>query len=192
MKATALVGVALGLFSAPLWACQTFDNLVPNCGFTSNTIGWENETAGVCVHNTSNGASAVGNITCTSLSGAISHVVRFRRCLPTANGVNGGYLYRYGAFAQQVTGNNVSCTVEAADFTSDNCQFNVNAVTTFLGGAAPPNYAQSVAASYELAPLAVSAHVRIACTGPSAFQVRVDDVFFREETIFKNGFQTPL
>ena len=192
MKRITWVGITAPFFGAPLCACQTPDNLVPNCGFTADIAARENETAGSCVHNTSNGSSVVGNITCTSFAGMFGYVVRFRRCVLAANGVSGDSVYRYGADTQLASGSNVSCTVEVADFTCDNCQFNVNAATTPLVPASPPNYAESSAATYALGALAVSAHVRIACNSATAFQVRVDDVFVGvEDAIFKNGFETP-
>lgn len=192
MNRMAFIAAVLLAPAKSLMACQTPDNLVPNCGFPSNINGWENLTSGTCSHNGGSGSSALGNITCTSFSSVVGHVVRFRRCLLSANGVASGRVYRYGGDAQLATGSNVACNVSLADYTSDSCMNNVNSASTPLVPAAPPNYSESVPATYTVAPATVSASVQIECTSPTSFQVRVDDVFVGvEDPIFKSGFETP-
>ena len=186
-----LIGMIVFLSSAVSWACQTSDNLVQNCGFTTDASGWQTET-GTCARDGSSGASGVGNMTCNSFMGGAGHVARFRRCLLAADGVSGGRTYNYSAYGQLVSGSGVNCVVEIADFTSNNCLNNVNSASTFLALATSPNYAPSIAATYSVAPNTVSAHVRIECTSPSsAFQVRVDDIYVGvPDPIFKSGFET--
>jgi len=176
--------------SASALACQTPDNLVPNCGFLTNANGWEIET-GTCARDANSGASGTGNLTCSSFAGMFSHIVRFRRCLLAANGVSGGKVYSYSAFSQRVSGSNVICNLELADFTSDNCANNVNAATTPLVFGTPPSYLASVPATYTVAANTVSASIRVDCTSQAAFQIRVDDVHVGvQDPIFKSGFET--
>ncbi|UXI68980.1 hypothetical protein [Tahibacter amnicola] len=169
-------------------ACQSVHNLIgSNCGFTAGLTGWENLTSGTCQPNNTIGVTDANNITCSSFAGAINHVVRFRYCIKAAAGVAPNRLYAYGAWGQKVSGGTVSCTVQAADWSQDNCQFNINAETTPLdpGGA----YVQSTPATYTTGANAVSVHVQVECTSGSAFQIRVDDATFLDDRIFGNGFQ---
>jgi hypothetical protein len=190
MKSRTAFAVVALLSAVAAQACQTADNLVPNCGFDSAFDGWQNETAATCAPDSSSGVTTPANITCNSFAGMFGHVLRFRRCLTAATGVQGGKTYLYSAYAQRVSGTGVTCTVEAADFTSDNCMFNVNAVTTPLAPADSPNYAQSTAATYTVAANTVSMHVRLECHASAAFQLRFDDVYVGlGDPIFKNGFE---
>lgn len=189
MKHVMPMVVLLLSVSTPLLACQSGGNLVTNCTFTGNANNWDQET-GSCAHSATLGVGGVaGNYSCNSFAGMFNHIVRFRRCLPQASGVVGGKPYSYSAFAQLATGANVACTLEFADFTSDNCMFNVNAETTPLVLGSPPDFSASVPDTYQAAPGTVSISVRVECLAPAPFTVRVDNVFVAvEDAIFKNSF----
>jgi len=179
--------ITLFALTTPAIACLSPYNLIVNCGFTAGTTSWENQTSGSCVPNSSSGVTDAANITCTSFAGGLGHVVRFRQCIKTNTGVAANKLYAYGVYGQLVSGSNVSCNVQAADFTQDNCQFNINAVTTPLSPAG--SYVKSTEATYLTGAGTQSAHLQVECTSPTSFQIRVDDAFFSDERIFADGFQ---
>jgi len=191
MKVSTWSAVILLCIASPtLWACQSGGNIVPNCTFTGNADNWQEET-GSCDHSATLGVGGTqGNYSCTSFAGMFNHIVRFKRCLPQNLGVVGGRPYSYSAFAQLSSGSAVNCTIEFADFTSDNCMFNVNAETTPLVLGTPPNFSASVPDTYQAAAGTVSISVRVECLAAASFGVRVDNVFVGvEDAIFKHGFE---
>ena len=184
-----LGSAVLAIANTTASACVGGTNIVPNCGFASNITGWT-IIAGTCVHDPNSGATALGSIRCDSTGSGFPRAARFSRCLTGAQGVSGGSTYQFGAAAQLTAGANVQCNVQLADFTGSGCTSNINAQTTPLTAAAPPNFGASVAAEYVLGASAQSVSVQVECTSGGAFQMRVDDVFVsREVMVFANGFE---
>lgn len=166
-RALAITAVGAAAAAAPAPACDDPANLVPNCGFDTDLVGWS-FTADSTDHIPGDGASAAGSAEIDRHDGVQTFEV-FSACLD----VDPSTTYKLAIAARVVSGPGPDgCVVSFVEHSVTDC--NSFVAEPFLPVMFGTSW-QRFLWSRTTAPTTQSAVLRLACNGAADFTVRVDD-----------------
>lgn len=154
--------------------CDQPGNVVSNCGFDVNLDDWQSPGSGV-THSSEDGSSKRGCAQIVSAAGGSEWFASIKQCVAFPSVAT----YAVGADIRVVTGSPDSCVIAIGG--TDSCPSGTAGIVLSSAFNPSDSWSQSSPLVTDISVAWDAAVVFLQCRGTSAFTVRFDDAFVKEQ-----------